>query len=80
MLEIRDVQFFPDGRSLVDTIGGKRFKVVSRARRDGYNTAKVEFIEDTPITAEQYQGLSDIWHFSVKFWYFSDSNNPCSAA
>ncbi|KAJ8297429.1 hypothetical protein KUTeg_023960 [Tegillarca granosa] len=60
MLEIRDVQFFPDGRSLVDTIGGKRFKVISRARRDGYNTAKVEFTEDTPVSAEQYQEVSNL--------------------
>lgn len=48
MLEIRDVQFFPDGRSLVDTIGGKRFKVISRGQREGYNTAKVELIHDKP--------------------------------
>jgi Lon protease-like protein len=47
MLEIRDVQFFPDGRSLVDTVGGKRFKVLSRGQREGYSTAKVEFLQDT---------------------------------
>lgn len=46
MLEIRDVQYFTDGRSLVDTIGGKRFRVVSRGQREGYNTAKVEFLQD----------------------------------
>ncbi|KAL8606237.1 hypothetical protein ACOMHN_012869 [Nucella lapillus] len=50
MLEVRDVQFFPDGRSLVDTIGGRRFRVLSRGKRDGYNTAKVEFLKDDPIT------------------------------
>ena len=27
MLEIRDIQYFPDGRSVVDTMGGRRFKV-----------------------------------------------------
>lgn len=49
MLEIRDVHFFPDGRSLVDTIGGRRFRVLSRGKRDGYNTAKVEFLQDDCI-------------------------------
>ena len=55
MLEIRDVQYFPDGRSVVDTIGGRRFKVLSRGRREGYNTAKVEFILDNVIEPQDVQ-------------------------
>ena len=62
MLEIRDVQFFPDGRSLVDTIGGKRFKVLSRGQREGYCTAKVEFLQDT--TPENPEGQS-AWHYRI---------------
>ena len=61
MLEIRDVQFFPDGRSLVDTVGGRRFKVTGRGQRDGYSTAKVEFIEDTP--PENAEGTEMPEHF-----------------
>ena len=53
MLEIRDIQFFPDGRSIVDTMGGRRFKVVERNIMDGYNTAKVEFLEDDPIESKE---------------------------
>ncbi|CAG5117190.1 unnamed protein product [Candidula unifasciata] len=53
MLEVRDVQYFPDGRSVVDTVGGRRFKVLSRGKRDGYNTAKVEFISDKPMDANE---------------------------
>lgn len=49
MLEIRDVQYFPDGRSLVDSVGGRRFKVLSRSVRDGFNTAKVEFLQDNSV-------------------------------
>ena len=56
MLEIRDIQFFPDGRSIVDTMGGRRFKVIERNILDGYNTAKVEFIEDEPVLPEHLQG------------------------
>lgn len=28
MLEIRDLQYLPDGRSFVDCVGGRRFKVI----------------------------------------------------
>ena len=50
MLEIRDVQYFPDGRSLVDTVGARRFKVKSKGHMNGYETAKVEFIADSTVT------------------------------
>ncbi|KAK6173031.1 hypothetical protein SNE40_016570 [Patella caerulea] len=49
MLEIRDVQFFSDGRSILDTVGGRRFRVLSKGHRDGYDTAKVEFLKETAI-------------------------------
>ncbi|KAG5851529.1 LON peptidase N-terminal domain and RING finger protein 2 [Anguilla rostrata] len=49
MLEVRDVKFFPDGRSVVDTIGVSRFKVLSHGQRDGYNTAKIEYLEDRKV-------------------------------
>ena len=67
-MEIRDVQYFPDGRSLVDTIGGQRIRVVSRGMRDGYHTAVVEPIHDQPIPAQQFEGE---WaKFSKKFPIF----------
>lgn len=56
MLEIRDIQFFPDGRSIVDTMGGRRFKVLERGIQDGYNTAKVEFLHDDPVPESELQG------------------------
>ena len=59
MLEIRDVQYFPDGRSVVDTVGGRRFKVLSRGTREGYNTAKVEFLKDR--IEEDEQQLQGTW-------------------
>merc|ERR1712121_547523 len=52
MLEIRDIQYFEDGRSVVDTVGGRRFKVLSRGVKDGYNTAKVEFLHDEVLQGE----------------------------
>lgn len=70
MLEIRDVHFFPDGRSLVDTVGGKRFKVLSRGQREGYNTAKVEFIHDKPSdNLDELKSLSGTLYTACKNWY-----------
>ncbi|KAK2083744.1 LON peptidase N-terminal domain and RING finger protein 3 [Saguinus oedipus] len=46
ILEIRNVQFFADGRSVVDSIGKRRFRVLHQSQRDGYNTADIEYIED----------------------------------
>ena len=63
MLEVRDIQFFPDGRSIVDTVGGRRFKVIERGVMDGYNTAKVEFLEDKKVPEDQVQGG---WKFKPK--------------
>lgn len=50
MLEVRDVKFFPDGRSVVDTVGVRRFRVLSHGQRDGYNTANIEYLEDKKVT------------------------------
>ena len=50
VVRLQDVSYFPDGRSVVNTMGGRRFKVLSRGMRDGYSTAKVQFIQDVPET------------------------------
>lgn len=49
MLIIRSVHFLPDGRSVVDTIGGKRFQVLSRGMKDGYSTADIEYLQDSRV-------------------------------
>ncbi|KAM6952240.1 LON peptidase N-terminal domain and RING finger protein 3-like [Lycodopsis pacificus] len=49
LLEIRDVKFFSDGRSVVNTIGIRRFKVIQHSERDGYNTADIEYLEDVKV-------------------------------
>uniref|UniRef100_A0A8D0L715 LON peptidase N-terminal domain and ring finger 2 n=1 Tax=Sphenodon punctatus TaxID=8508 RepID=A0A8D0L715_SPHPU len=57
MLEIRDVKFFPDGRSVVDTVGVCRFRVLSHGQRDGYNTANIEYLEDKKVEGAEYEEL-----------------------
>ena len=46
MLQIRNVQMLPDGRSFVETWGTWRFRIMDRGMRDGYMVARVERIED----------------------------------
>lgn len=46
MLEIRSVQMLPDGRSMVETFGAHRFRIVERGTIDGYMVGRVERIED----------------------------------
>ncbi|XP_042350444.1 LON peptidase N-terminal domain and RING finger protein 2 [Plectropomus leopardus] len=70
LLEVRDVKFFPDGRSVVDTIGVSRFKVLSHGQRDGYNTAKIEYLEDKKVEGEELVELLKL-HDSV----YEQANN-----
>ncbi|XP_077135833.1 LON peptidase N-terminal domain and RING finger protein 1 [Ranitomeya variabilis] len=60
MLQIRNVHFLPDGRSVVDTIGGKRFQVLNRGMRDGYCTADIDYLTDTQVDEEELQQLGEL--------------------
>ncbi|XP_028265171.1 LON peptidase N-terminal domain and RING finger protein 1 [Parambassis ranga] len=61
MLIIRSVHFLPDGRSVVDTIGGKRFRVLSRGMRDGYSTADIKHLEDSRVEdSDELAGLQEL--------------------
>ncbi|XP_058477474.1 LON peptidase N-terminal domain and RING finger protein 2 [Solea solea] len=78
MLQVRDVKFFPDGRSVVDTIGGSRFKVVSHGQRDGYNTAKIEYLEDKKVEGEELTELlklHDAVYDQANNWFTSLKDN-----
>nr|QIE48584.1 hypothetical protein [Trametes gibbosa] len=46
MLAIRNVRMLPDGRSMVETWGTWRFRIMERGTLDGYTVARVERIED----------------------------------
>jgi Lon protease-like protein len=48
MLEIRNVQSLPDGRSIVQTFGSSRFRILERASLDGYMVARIESVDDLP--------------------------------
>ncbi|KFV86756.1 LON peptidase N-terminal domain and RING finger protein 3, partial [Struthio camelus australis] len=57
MLEIQQIEFLADGRSLVDTVGRRRFRVLRRGHRDGYNTADIEYLEDKKVAGEELEEL-----------------------
>ena len=42
MLEIRSVQMLPDGRSIVETWGSWRFRIMERGTLDGYMVGRIE--------------------------------------
>lgn len=46
VLFIREIRMLPDGRSVVECVGEKRFKVKETGERDGYNVARVDMIEE----------------------------------
>uniref|UniRef100_A0A8C5NUS5 LON peptidase N-terminal domain and RING finger protein 1 n=1 Tax=Jaculus jaculus TaxID=51337 RepID=A0A8C5NUS5_JACJA len=61
MLQIRNVHFLPDGRSVVDTVGGKRFRVLKRGMKDGYCTADIEYLEDVKVeSGDKIQSLREL--------------------
>lgn len=57
LLYIRGLVYTQDGRSIVDTIGQRRFRVIERGMRDAYNTARVQLIRDDPIEQHEFDGL-----------------------
>ncbi|XP_021541950.1 LON peptidase N-terminal domain and RING finger protein 3 isoform X1 [Neomonachus schauinslandi] len=74
ILEIRNVQFFSDGRSVVDSIGKRRFKVLHQGQRDGYNTADIEYIEDQKVQGDDYaelMGLHNCVYEQASSWFHS---------
>jgi len=42
MLEIRSYQMLPDGRSMVETWGTQRFRVLEHGTLDGYMVGRIE--------------------------------------
>ncbi|XP_041047156.1 LON peptidase N-terminal domain and ring finger 1, like isoform X4 [Carcharodon carcharias] len=60
MLHIRNIHFLPDGRSIVDTVGGSCFKVLERGQKDGYYIANIEYLKDVKVTGEELDKLVDL--------------------
>ena len=62
----------------MSTLGTKRFRVLKRSEKDGYDTANVEYIIDEPICEDNYSSILDL-HYRVmekaKQWCGNLSDN-----
>nr|XP_056715444.1 LON peptidase N-terminal domain and RING finger protein 1-like [Euleptes europaea] len=66
MLEIQKIDFLPDGRSFVNTTGKRRFRVLRRGHKDGYNTADIEYLEDEKVEGEELAELQNLHDYTYQ--------------
>ncbi|XP_058984467.1 LON peptidase N-terminal domain and RING finger protein 2-like, partial [Musca domestica] len=74
MLDIRDCVLLGDGCSILSTMGCKRFKILARNEKDGYETAKVEYIHDEAIPDEHLSYVKSMHNIVLNkaiAWYES---------
>jgi Lon protease-like protein len=50
MLDIKKVRMLPDGRSMVETQGTYRFRIMERGNLDGYMVSRIERFVLRPLT------------------------------
>lgn len=65
ILDIRDRVLLKDGCSILSTVGGRRFRVLSGGEKDGYDTARIEFLRDAVVQEDQLLNLLEL-HDKVK--------------
>ncbi|KAI4242981.1 MAG: hypothetical protein LQ352_007124 [Teloschistes flavicans] len=53
LLQIRNLEMTPDGRSLIETVGVSRFRVTSWSLRDGYMVGNIDRVDDVPLVEEE---------------------------
>jgi Lon protease-like protein len=53
LLHIVNLQLLPDGRSLIETVGVSRFRVVKHGILDAYQVGQVERIDDISLSEEE---------------------------
>lgn len=59
VLRIVNAEYFEDGRSLIETVGVSRFRVLRHAPLDGYTTAKIERIDDVSVAEEEDREVAE---------------------
>jgi len=72
LLFIRGLVYTLDGRSIVDTIGQQRFHVINRGMKDGYNTARIQLIQDHLIEQNEFDDLYQLnrnTYNRVRIWF-----------
>lgn len=60
ILEVKDAVHLHNGTSILTTIGVRRFKVTSKGEQDGYDTARVQYIEDIKVSSEKLPEILEL--------------------
>jgi len=60
LLRIVRIEFFGDGRSLLETIGISRFKITRHGLLDGYVVANIEKVDDISLAEEEAIEASEV--------------------
>ncbi|CAM1503005.1 Fc.00g077810.m01.CDS01 [Cosmosporella sp. VM-42] len=59
LLRVVNVQYYPDGRCLIETVGLSRFRVLRHGFLDGYTVGKTERIDDVSLEEEEAMEASE---------------------
>jgi Lon protease-like protein len=59
LLRIVNIEYFPDGRSLLESVGVSRFRVTRHGILDGYVVGKIEKIDDVSLADEEAMESSE---------------------
>lgn len=76
LLHIRSMHLMPDGRSLIETIGVSRFRVLKHGTLDGYTIGKIEQVNDISIAAEEELEAREIAEASARNFSRPESSVP----
>ncbi|KAI1274809.1 ATP-dependent protease La domain-containing protein [Xylaria sp. FL0933] len=60
LLRIVNIEFFPDGRSLLETVGVSRFRIIRHGYLDGYVVANIERVDDISLAEEEMLEASEL--------------------
>ncbi|KAI0426405.1 ATP-dependent protease La domain-containing protein [Xylaria sp. FL1042] len=60
LLRIVNIEFFPDGRSLLETVGVSRFRITRHGFLDGYVVANIEKVDDISLAEEEMLEASEL--------------------
>ncbi|KAJ1525044.1 hypothetical protein ONE63_009890 [Megalurothrips usitatus] len=60
LLEVCDLVRLSDGSSILSTLGARRFRVLQRGERDGYDVANVQLLRDEPTPADRLPAVRQL--------------------
>ncbi|KAK3380393.1 ATP-dependent protease La domain-containing protein [Lasiosphaeria ovina] len=75
MLRIESIEFFPDGRSVLEAVGISRFRILEHGTLDGYIVAKTQTINDMSVAEEEDKEIEE-----TRLWYGARGSSMASQA